>query len=173
MLVYSRFSFMDYQIFHSILSRLHLNVDSYAADDGMSCLHDVETEYLALSGENCIDADTREEILSVLDSIYLARILSSCKWTDGKGSYNDGDTFSCDIDGVQVSGRVDVHPKRLLVHIDSPLTADASSEIIELAPMIFTQLPYIGSPSSDMGTELIRKMIAKEYYSCMNSVKGT
>ena len=160
---------MDYQIFHSILCRLVIDVDSFAVDDGTSCLHEVESEYLALSGEDRIDADTREEILSVLDSIYLARILSSCRWTDGKGSYADGDTFSCDIGGVQVSGRVDVHPKRLHVHIDSPLTADTSSEIMELAPMIYTQLPYIGSPSSDMGTELIRKMIVKEYYSRKNS----
>lgn len=160
---------MDYQIFHSILCRLVIDVDSFAVDDGTSCLHEVESEYLALSGEDRIDADTREEILSVLDSIYLARILSSCRWTDGKGSYADGDTFSCDIGGVQVSGRVDVHPKRLHIHIDSPLTADTSSEIMELAPMIYTQLPYIGSPSSDMGTELIRKMIVKEYYSRKNS----
>lgn len=169
MFVYSRFSFMDYQVFHSILSRCVINVDTYAADDGMACLHEVESEYLALSGEDRIDADTREEILSVLDNIYLVRILSSCRWTDCKGSYSDGDTFCCEINGIRVSGRVDVHPKRLHIHIDSPLTADTSSEIMELAPMIYTQLPYIGSASSDMGTELIRKMIVKEYYSRKNS----
>lgn len=116
---------------------------------------------------NCTFTD--EEIHKYLNAIFLEKKRKSVKWDIVLLPLSDGDKISCTVNEKKEYGIVRISPKKLCVEYrhNGKLTS-ASIELLELAPVIFTEEPFDGSSANNYAISRAKSLLLDLIYNEKN-----
>ncbi len=156
---------MDYETAARIVSRMTFSAAEYAIDSKQILARAIAL-YSAQTGDHSPEATA--ELALLLDRSFDERKRLSICNEDLPDHLRDGSRFQICVDDTVIIGRVSLSPKDISVEILFPFQGrTAGSELMLLAPVIWTELPEPGSEANEEGREKAVKLLADIYYSML------
>ena len=136
------------------------------AKDSNSILADTLRKYAMETKDESPDIKT--ELKELLERSFEERKELSVSGINLPDHLFDGDLFLISIDGTEVTGRVNLSPKEIMVEILSPFHGhQAGCSLPLLAPIIWTEYPEPKSEANGRGREKAVSLLSDIYYSLL------
>lgn len=108
---------------------------------------------------------SKAEVADCLYSLFLKKRQEHIVWEKVVLPITDGDRISCSVDGELYSGIVHLKPKSIEVSvIINGERRSKCSELLEYAPVIYTETPFDGSPANDLAIMKAKSIILDLIY---------
>ena len=143
------------------LRDFEFSINEYAAEP-----EKVVADAIAFAGMK--PGDEHAMVRSILRCKYMAQRVEAVNWEPMCSPLVDGGRITGKIGSLVVSGTVSLGPKRIGVIMDLPrVGAPQEMTLHMIAPVIFTDDPWEGSPANSYGVDVAHRLLLDGYYGTM------
>lgn len=142
-------------------------LEDYTKDGGKTVMGEAE-EYLGMMLPE-VSAETVRQFLSfAVRQRCLELLLDKMEWSGPPPGYRSA--VECTLDKRRLKGSVTIEPKK--IHVEIPTGEGVATKeciLLDWAPKLFTEDPFVGSPACREGRRKARELFASLCLECLSA----